>query len=693
MWNPIRFGRKADRAKALSNVGAGWRYYGNFGAGYYPNSSVNYASVTQPASNSAVVAVVQWVARNFAEPPVQVLDWDTTNQEFSPEADHPMSGLIENPSTRYPGPLQKMALAADWCLDGNAYEVKERSGAGRPTSLRWLPAWTVTPVGTTTTFITHYEYRPGGGEPEKIKPEDMIHHRYGIDPNDPKRGMSPLKALLREIYTDDEAWAYTSTILRNLGIAGMVISPRGDVGVSGEDVAAIKAYTINATTGDKRGDPLVFSGPTDVVYPPSDMSMISAKDVHRVPEERISAIFGVAAIVVGLGAGLDRSTFANFAEAREAATEQNLVPAWRQFAADYRTFLLPEFDANPDRKRVEHDLSRVRSLQEDANKMAERIGVLVGRGILTRGEAKVQLGYEAAPADDVYLLPISTIEVPRGEAAAAGVPDGGTAPKRRDALTKAASGADAALMRAFARITQRVEDSMADALEAAFLILGQTAAEAFAAGAKSREGARKADGLDPADAIIVESILSMITPNDFRTAAIGPVYARFYQLTASLTFDAVQARLAVEFGTDLVDTMMRDVIREGGTRLGIVDLDAQTRAALQAAIADGRSLGEGIPEIAKRVREYVGAGPYRAAGAGYRSRMIARTEAKHAQNVSSLAAYRRSEVVTGVIAWDNQTGYGDADCTARDGIVYTLDQAADIHDHPNGTLSWGPFVG
>lgn len=687
MWNPFKGSPKAAHAKAdLSNPGPSWRYYGP-GIGVYPNSTTNYGLAAAPETNSAVMAVVQWIARNFPEPPARVLDWDAKNQEWAPMMDHPMTALLASPSTRYPGALQSMAVAVDWLIDGNAYEVKERNGSGRPASLRWLPAWTVSPKGTADTFITHYEYSSGHGPPERIATEDMIHHRYGIDPRDPKLGLSSLKALLREIFTDDEAWAFTATVMRNLGVGGAWISPRTDVGVSPDDVAAVKAHVINSTTGDRRGEPVVFSGPTDVVLSQTDLSGVAAREIHRIPEERISAIFGVAAVVVGLGAGLDRSTFNNFGEAREAATEQNLVPMWRLFSADYAMYLLPEFDTRVGSRQVAYDLSQVRALQEDASRVAERIGGLFGRGLLTRGEAKVQIGFEANPADDVYLIPLSLIEVPKGEAMPAPA-DANAAPKRRDALVKAAGAADAALMRQFARNAQRVEDAMSDALESAFTDLGTRAAAAVSSIAPKM---RKAEG-DPSDAVLIEQVLSILTPTDFRTSSLGPVYARFYQLSATLTFDAVKTRLGVEFGVDLVDEMMRDVIRQGGTRLGLVDLDAQTRAAMQAAIADGRSLGEGIPEIAKRVREYVSAGPYRAAGVGYRSRMIARTESKFAQNVSSLAAYRRSEVVTGVIAWDNQTGYGDSDCTARDGKVYSFEEAEKTIDHPNGTLSWGPFV-
>jgi hypothetical protein len=46
-------------------------------------------------------------------------------------------------------------------------------------------------------------------------------------------------------------------------------------------------------------------------------------------------------VVAGLGAGLDRSTFTNMAEAREAAYEQAIIPTQRILGEDIRFQLLP----------------------------------------------------------------------------------------------------------------------------------------------------------------------------------------------------------------------------------------------------------------------------------------------------------------------------------------------------------------
>ena len=89
------------------------------------------------------------------------------------------------------------------------------------------------------------------------------------------------------------------------------------------------------------------------------------KALRRIPEERVTAVFGLPAIVAGLGAGLDRSTFANFKEAREAAYESNIIPTQRLLGAELKTQLLADFVGETDTWDLEFDLARVRVLQED----------------------------------------------------------------------------------------------------------------------------------------------------------------------------------------------------------------------------------------------------------------------------------------------------------------------------------------
>jgi hypothetical protein len=71
---------------------------------------------------------------------------------------------------------------------------------------------------------------------------------------------------------------------------------------------------------------------------------LTLKDLRRIPEERVTAVLGTPAVVVGLGAGLDRSTFTNYTEAREAAYEQAIIPPQALLAEEIWFQLLPDFE-------------------------------------------------------------------------------------------------------------------------------------------------------------------------------------------------------------------------------------------------------------------------------------------------------------------------------------------------------------
>lgn len=69
-----------------------------------------------------------------------------------------------------------------------------------------------------------------------------------------------------------------------------------------------------------------------------------------------------------------------------------------------------------------------------------------------------------------------------------------------------------------------------------------------------------------------------------------------------------------------------------------------------------------------------------------RAELIARTELMNAYNDAALHSYREYEVKT-VEALDGDV---DAECAARNGQRYPIDEAFGISDHPNGTLDWAP---
>jgi phage portal protein BeeE len=161
---------------------------------------------------------------------------------------------------------------------------------------------------------------------------------------------------------------------------------------------------------------LVLTFPAKIENPgfsPGDLAIDKLRDL---PEERIAAALGIPAMVIGLGAGLERATYSNYQEAREAAYESFIIPTQRLLAAEIDNQILPEFGST-NRLRCSFDLSDVRVLQADQDKLWARVSGAYRSGVIKRKEAKALINQEFDETlDDVYFtdLRVKTIDPAAG---------------------------------------------------------------------------------------------------------------------------------------------------------------------------------------------------------------------------------------------------------------------------------------
>lgn len=421
----LRMGTKAFRMAFQGTGGSLW-------SAFLGRTEYDYkGAVGDGTGNSIVGATLGWIARNFPEAPVRIREKGDDGEWTSTEdvGANRMIDLLRMPNPYFSGILLWMATIVDFWVHGNAFWVKVRGGPGGAiTELWWIPWALVEPKWPKdgTEYLSHYVYKPDAQREVVIPAEDAVHFRYGIDPDNIRIGRSPITTVLREVFTDDEAANFSAALLRNLGVPGVVISPDDTESVLDDPGAnAIKANFRERFGGDNRGEPLVISGKVKVQvlsFSPQQMDLTA---LRRVPEERISGVTGVPAIVAGLGAGLDRSTFANFGEAREAGWEENLIPTQRLLSSQIDIQLTPEFVADPTRFLTDFDTSDVRVLQEDQNKIWARAGDAASKGLITLATYKQQIGL---PVDDetdrVYLRAFNIVVVPEDEQMAPAVEPG-----------------------------------------------------------------------------------------------------------------------------------------------------------------------------------------------------------------------------------------------------------------------------
>jgi len=707
LW-PFRRNRKAAPASPVIHSGGGTQF------SFLRNLDINTGEggydyrrrVGTGTGASVVMAPVQWVQRSLPEAPL-IVEREVAPGEWEPDEAHPLQALLEQPNPFYTGLHLWQATIFSYLTDGNSYWIIVRNGMGRPMALWYVPHWLIRPMAPDdgSEFLTGYEYRVRGRQIE-LRADQIVHFRHGIDPENPRLGISPIDSAIREIWADMEASEFIASLLRNSGIPGLVISPDDDGGtISPVDPEEIKRYVMERTTGSRRGEPVVMSGKTKIerlAWSPREMDLSPASDRS---EERLCALLGIPAAVVGFSAGLEQTKVgATMSELRKLAWMNGIIPLQRNFAGEVDRALIPAF-GDTGRRRTRFDTARVTALQEDRNKLFQRIDRGIQGGWISIADGKREVGMEPEPGDEVYLrrtavlaVPVDAPLVPAHEPevddeATPRLPpakikqDEPTGLERRLLEHPTRARATEAQLR-YMEIQEAALPGLIAAMEDELLeFFGDLADRALAAAEPILEDMFKAAG--PEVSIATDRILeAMAMPGII--SIFKEVHERQYLRVAEGS--TAEAMGAIGLQTNIPDPVARAIQATGGTRAGLVDLKVQTRKALFRAIEEGRALGEGGQALARRIEGLVKAGPW--SSAEVRATMIARTETKHAQRMSALVM-GRGQGVEQFRVFDARLGLTDATCESLDGIIVSAADAEHLagDEHPLGTRDFVPHFG
>lgn len=388
---------------------AGSRYGRDFAwDGGLPGSRFDYESEAgDPALNGVVAICLGWIADNFPEAELRVVH-DVEDGMPDPVHGHALTELVADPNPYYDGDTLWAATLVDYCVNGNAYWLKVRSQGGRVVELWSLPYWQVRPCWydpphpQASEFISHYVYTVGGEE-QGFPRGDIVHFRFGRDPRNPRLGMGRLKAVLREIVTDNECAIYGAALMRNMAIPSVHISPADkDVEFSDEDAGEFRRQWRARYGGEQRGVPMVATVPVKVDRLQLSPEELALDRFRNAPEARICAALRISPMVVGLSVGDLQRSYANYSVARRAAYEDCLMPLGRRSARTLERQLLGDLGGRPG-ERVVWDYSRVSALREDRTAVYRRNTIAVMGGWMTVNEARSGAGLPVADGQDIYL--------------------------------------------------------------------------------------------------------------------------------------------------------------------------------------------------------------------------------------------------------------------------------------------------
>ena len=378
----------------------------------------NYEAYVGDGRGSALLmACISWVVNSFVQMQVVVMTTPAEGELFGEKMlSHPMARLFRRPTydpdtgrSFFTWMTMIAGVIISFIVDGNAYLLKVRGagGSGKPVQLWYTPHWMMTPVWdpeVPAQFIAYYDYCPDGTNHYRVAVEDVIHLRDGIDPDNTRKGLSKTKVLLREIMTDEQAAQWTVSLLINHAVPGLVLAPKMPL-EDPNDAKNVKDRIQEQFTGDNRGMTIVLGGPTDIVpygFSPEQMKL---GDIRDIPEERISAAIGIAAAVVGFGAGLQSTKVgATMAELVDLSWQNAVTPRSIIIGAEITEQLASDFGEDPEDVGLLFDTSQVPIMADHHLKVAQRHELLMKNGVETRAQAKRAQGLPTGPDDDVYVV-------------------------------------------------------------------------------------------------------------------------------------------------------------------------------------------------------------------------------------------------------------------------------------------------
>lgn len=352
--------------------------------------------------NELVYACIAEKATSMPEAPLRVYGSDGLGE---PNENHPLRQLISNPNPVLSEFELFELLVTHLDLAGNAFWQIIRDNAGRPAEI-----WPMRPDLVrldVSKGVPKYWYQVGGSW---YPIPDCLHFRHP-NPVDLYFGQPPLRPALRATTLDNEATNFVTALLQNRAVPGAVITVQQQVDQAYAD--RLKAQWRQAFGGARRGDVSVLQQGMDVKMLGLNLDQLEFPDLRTISEARICMVLGVPPILIGAKVGLDRSTFANYSEARQSFWEETLMPLQRRISDVIVRRLLPMVEGSTYRRapkvRVQFDRSEVLALKESEQAIWERANNALRAGAITVADFRRIVGLPYIPGSEVFLRPAGVI--------------------------------------------------------------------------------------------------------------------------------------------------------------------------------------------------------------------------------------------------------------------------------------------
>jgi len=392
---------------------------GYFGVGTTQTKKYKYADLANEGylKNAIVYRCVNEISKGASAVPFIIKNGDQIVEQ------HPLINLLKRPN-----PLQSYSeffnsLFGYVLLSGNAYILKIGSDIGAPKELHQLRPDRISIKGGGNPIPDKYEYMVNG-RLQATYPVDQVDgfsevkHIKLWNPLDDYYGLSPLSAAAVEVDQHNMTSKHNVNLLDNGArpSGAVIFKPQDDAGfavnLSESQRQQLLTDLNNRFSGaGNAGRPMLLEGDFDwkeMGLSPKDMDFHQLKNMAATD---IALCFGVPSQLVGVP---DAQTYANVAEARLALYEETIIPHLKKMQSDLNEWLIPMFD---DKLTLEFDIDSIPALSERRKRTYENVTSAVREGIMTRNEAREQLGLGTIEgADELYIsanmFPLTDAAVP-----------------------------------------------------------------------------------------------------------------------------------------------------------------------------------------------------------------------------------------------------------------------------------------
>ena len=348
----------------------GHPFYYTFPYGNSPfngnTSPTGVISGKDPTLNSVVAAAVQYITNGLSEGVYRVRD--VIKDDLV--EDHELSTALNNPKSYTKTEMFNQIVSG---FTGNGAALIDRSNLMDLKFFDWRN------VAWPTASQKYYRiYDPWTREFVNHPMDSLAHLRFNRAP-DGINGVGPLNgSVLGEIALDDEFQSYQYTYMVNKGVPGMIFMPEADstgtvIEPEAEDVKRLEDTINKGFTGFLRGRAMSLKSLWRIFEPGNNIQKgMDLRKLRWVPEERILACLNLPPAVINIGPGSEASRVGATVESlHRAALLECLKPWANRIVENFQRELMP-FYSDPDRYKLELDLSALVSMEKLQQELSTR---------------------------------------------------------------------------------------------------------------------------------------------------------------------------------------------------------------------------------------------------------------------------------------------------------------------------------